>query len=191
MCHAYRDGGDDRKSTHERTVQGVQGSGTWKVQQEGNIMSVYTPTRTHTHTHSSSPRFTLPFMRVPFKGPMESSTRSINKGQGALHEFLDSFPLQCLTTRPGYLRRYPRLPPPYRLSTTPFTLETLSSPIPWIRFGLVSIDRRRPRLFLSFRPSLSIFSLDFPPSQPRRGSAAPSAATSPPHDPVTPSFARP
>lgn len=45
-------GGNDRKSTHERTVQRVQG--TWKVQQEGNI-SAYIYIRT---THAS-PRFAL------------------------------------------------------------------------------------------------------------------------------------
>lgn len=51
----------------------------------------------------------------------------------------------------------------------PLTLETL--PPPWIRFSLVSIDRRRPRFFLSFRLFLSIFFLDTP-SQPRRGSSS-------------------
>lgn len=56
----------------------VQDSGTWKVQQEGNIRNAH-------HTYTLRLSISLFLSRVPFKGPMESSTRSVNKGQGTLH----------------------------------------------------------------------------------------------------------
>lgn len=145
-------------------------------------MSVYIRTThryTHTHTHSSSPRLTLPFTRVPFKGPMESS--SINKGPGHHCTVPRLVSVQCLTTRPGYLWRYLRLPPSYR--SYPYFRNTSSSFLPhWIRFSFFSpsMDRYHRVRSHQFCPSYQFFSLSIPTFPIWARLAAPSAAISPP-----------
>lgn len=87
MCHAYRDGGTIEKARTSAQFRECRARAREKFnRKETSWAYIYAQhTDTHSHTHSSSPRLTLPFMRVPFKGPMESSTRSVNKGPGALH----------------------------------------------------------------------------------------------------------